>query len=90
MPSSRYKYFRNAIIKRSFFAKPELWQQDTQREQNKPRGGQANIEAMTQLLHMQQSQHFLSCVVIVIPDNTFKYLLQCYLADDNEIAGKCT
>lgn len=35
---------------------------------------------------MQQSQHILSCIVVVIPDNTFKYLLECYLADDNEIA----
>lgn len=39
---------------------------------------------------MQQSQHILSCVAVVIPDNAFKYLLQCYLADDNEIAGKCS
>jgi len=43
---------------------------------------------MTQLLPMQQCQHFFSCVVVVIPDNTFKYFLQCYLADDNELVGK--
>lgn len=45
---------------------------------------------MTELLHLQQSQHILSCAAVVIPDNAFKYLLQCYLADDNEIADKCT
>lgn len=39
---------------------------------------------------MQPSQHILSCVVLVIPDNSFKYVLQYYLADDNEIAGKYT
>lgn len=37
---------------------------------------------------MHPSQHILRCVVLVIPDNSFKYLPQCYLADNKEIAGK--
>lgn len=42
------------------------------------------------MLNIQQYQHILSHVVVVIPDNAFEYLLQSYLADDNEIAGKYT
>lgn len=37
---------------------------------------------------MHQSQRILRCVALVILDNSFKYLLQCYLADNKEIAGK--
>lgn len=88
MPFSRYKYFRNAIAKRRDLW--QLWLQDTQKEQNPLERGHANIEAVTQMLNIQQYQHILSHVVVVIPGNAFKYLLQSYLADDNEIAGKYT